>query len=136
MTESVQPLAQVFDLNTKLFRNALVDFGEAAAATRPNDHTNSVSFIAGHLVETRAWMGRYLGLEQPAPFGGALEHVKSLDEVKALPLLADIRSEWDLVSERVSGRLRAISDAELAGPSTQRFPGVAATVLGGVSFLI
>jgi len=130
------PLADLFDLNTKLFRNAITDLNEVDAATRPNGQTNSAAFIAGHLVETRAWMGRYVGLDQPPPFGGILEHVTSLDQVETVPELAEIRAEWDRVSERVSARLRSLEEAEVAAPSSQRFPGVGGTVLGGIAFLI
>ena len=77
---SLAPLADLFRLNTALFRNTLASLDEVDASARPNEHTNSAAFIGGHLVETRAWMGRYLGLDTKAPFGGVLEHAISLDQ--------------------------------------------------------
>ncbi len=134
--QALAPLGDLFSLNTKLFRNALAELDEVDATARPNGHSNNVSFIAGHLVETRAWMARYLGAETAAPFGGVLEHATSIDHIPELPKLADVRLAWDEVSRTVAGRLSTLSDTELGAPSVQQFPGVANTVLGGIAFLV
>ncbi len=134
--ETVAPLAAIFGLNTKLFLNCLDGLTDAAARTRPNQQANNLAFIGGHLVETRAWMGRYLGLETPAPFGGVLEHATGIDAVPDLPPVAEIRSAWEAVSGAVSRRLDDLTMADLAAPSSQRFPGVAATIVGGIAFLV
>ncbi len=136
MTDALGPLAEIFRLNTRLFLNAIVDLDEVDATARPNLHTNSVAFIAGHLVETRAWMGRFLGLDTPAPFGGALEHAVGIDQIRNMPKLAEIRPSWEAVSERLSARLEQLDGKTLGAPSSQRFPGVAGTVLGSIAFLI
>ncbi|MFN0177683.1 MAG: DinB family protein [Gemmatimonadales bacterium] len=129
-------LIDLFNLDTRLFGNCLADLSDAQAGLRPNEHTNSVAFIAGHLVETRAWMARYVGLDCPSPFGGVLEHATSIDQIPVLPSLEAIRAGWDEVSPRVAERLEAMTPADLAAPSSQRFPGVANTVLGGIAFLV
>ena len=136
MHTSLAPFADLFRLNTKLFRNTLAGLDEVDATARPNEHTNSAAFIGGHLVETRAWMGRYLGLATPAPFGGVLEHATSLDQIKELPKLVDIRPAWEALSETVSARLDQVTEEQLAAPGSQKFPGVAPTVLGGIAFLL
>jgi len=136
MVDALAPLAEIFGLNTRLFVNTLADLDEADAAARPTQRTNSVAFIAGHLVETRAWMGRYLGLDTPAPFGGDLEHATGIDQVKTMPRLAAIRPAWQEVSGRIMDRLDQLTVADLAQSSSQRFPGVSSTLLGGIAFLI
>lgn len=136
MPASAAALIDLFALNTTLFRNCLVDLSDAQAVLRPNQHTNSVAFIAGHLVETRAWMARYVGLDCPPPFGGVLEHATSIDQIPALPSLEAIRVGWDDVSARVGERLGAMTSVDLATASSQRFPGVPNTVLGGIAFLV
>jgi uncharacterized damage-inducible protein DinB len=136
MPDSAAALTDLFALNTTLFRNCLVDLSDAQALLRPNQHTNSVAFIAGHLVETRAWMARYVGLDCPPPFGGVLEHATSIDQVPVLPALGAIRAGWDGVSARVAERLGSMTSVDLATASSQRFPGVPNTVLGGIAFLV
>ena len=135
MLDAVAPWVDLFRLNTRLFQNAIVDLSEAEAAARPNGRTNSVAFIARHLVETRAWTGRYVGLDTPPPFGGALEHATGIDDIPELPTVAAIRSAWDDVSAVLVARLEGLTAVDLAAPSSQRFPGVAPTVLGGLAFL-
>ncbi|MGE0439976.1 MAG: DinB family protein [Gemmatimonadales bacterium] len=132
----VEPLAQVFRLNTRLFRNVLAELDEVDATARPNGQTNSVAFIAGHLVESRAWTARYLGADVPAPFGGALEHAASLADVARLPRLGEIRSAWDAVSDPFERRLAEVGAPELDAPGSERFPGVDGTRLGGLAFLL
>lgn len=136
MPDSAAALVDLFALDTKLFRNCLVDLSDAQAVLRPNQHTNSVAFIAGHLVETRAWMARYVGLDCSSPFGGVLEHATSIDQIPVLPSLEAIRAGWDDVSPRVAERLGSMTSVDLAAQSSQRFPGVAPTVLGGIAFLV
>ena len=135
MHQGLAPLADLFRLNTKLFRNTLVGLDEVDGTARPNEHTNSAAFLGGHLVETRAWMGRYLGLDTKAPFGGGLEHATSLDQIEALPTLSEIRSEWETLSELVSACLDDLTEERLSGTGGQKFPGVA-PMLGGISFLL
>ena len=136
MTPALAPWADLFRLNTKLFRNTLANLDEVDATARPNEHTNSAAFIGGHLVETRAWMGRYLGLDTQAPFGGVLEHATSLEQITELPTVAQIRLQWETVSAVVSAGLEQLTSEQLAGPGTQKFPGVAPTLLGGIAFLL
>lgn len=127
--------SDLFRLNTTLFVNCLVDLTDSQARTRPNGTTNSVAFIAGHLVETRAWTCRYLGAPCPPPFGGALEHATGIDQIAELPSLEAIRTGWAEVSGLLVGRLAGMEPDRWDAPSSQRFPGVAGTVLGGVAFL-
>ncbi|MGE0552069.1 MAG: DinB family protein [Gemmatimonadales bacterium] len=137
MHPTLAPLAMVYAMNTRLFENCLDGVGEELARARPNDRTNSISFIAAHLVGTRAWMARYLGLtDEPKPFDGALEYGNSIETVGELPTVPEIRDEWDGVSERLEGRLVWLGEADLTAPSTQKFPGVPPTVIGGIAFLL
>jgi uncharacterized damage-inducible protein DinB len=81
-------------------------------------------------------MARFVGLDEPRPFDGALDYGTSIDELPALPTLAEIEDTWDEVSERLEGRLVWLSEDDLVGPAPQRFPGVPETLLGGITFLI
>lgn len=136
MVAALEPLAPLFRLNTRLFSNVLDGLTDADARIRPNGVANNVAFVAGHLVESRAWMARYLGGDEPAPFGGALEHAVTIEQIPMLPTLAAIGEAWGGISDRMDRRLDGLSDADLAGVSSQKFPGVPLTVLGGLGFLL
>lgn len=136
MHPTVAPLAVVFALNTQLFENCLEGVDEVAATARPNERTNSLAFIAAHLVDSRAWLAKYVGLEEPKPFGGLMEYGKSLDDLPVLPSLAEILEVWEGLSERLERRLVWLGEEQLSAPSSARFPGVPPTVHGGLSFLM
>lgn len=136
MDPSLVPLAALLRLNTGLFLNAIADLDEVAATARPNAHTNNVGFIGGHLVETRAWASRYLGLAEISPFGGVLEHAAALEDIPVLPSLAAIQAAWLDLSPRLEARLDILTVGDLMGRSSQRFPGVPETMLGGIAFLL
>lgn len=136
MIDTVAPLAATFDLHTTLFRNCLAGVDGEMALRRPNATTNSIAFIAGHLVESRAWMGRYLGLDLAPPFGGALEHATAIEQIPVLPTPEELLGGWDQVSGPVAARLAGLTGTDVAAPTPQRFPGVTPTVLGGIAFLV
>jgi hypothetical protein len=136
MDPALAPLAALFDLHTRLFHNAVDGLTEVEAAARPGPDSNSVGFVAAHLVETRAWMARYLGLAEPPPFGGLLEKARSIADVPALPELEVIRAAWDQTGRAVAERLAALGPADLDRLGEPAFPGVPATVLGGIAFLV
>jgi len=137
MHPTLAPLAMVFAANTRLFLNCLDEVSDEVASRRPNEHTNNIGFIAAHLVDSRAWMARYIGLaDEPKPFGGALEYGSSIETVERLPTVEVIRSEWDGISERLETRLVWLTEDDLAAPSPQKFPGVPPTVMGGIAFLM
>jgi uncharacterized damage-inducible protein DinB len=136
MDAALAPIVALYDLHTRLFLNTLADVSESDAARRPGPDSNPVGFIAAHLVDTRAWMGRFLGERVPPPFAGLLEGAKGIADLPVLPGLAAIRSAWSEVTGVVGARLEALDAAGLGAPSEQRFPGVPATVLGGIAFLV
>ncbi len=136
MVDGLVPTAELFALHTRLFINTIADVDDQGAVVRPNDRTNSIAFIGGHLVETRAWMGRLVGLETPAPFGGRLEHETGIDQIPVLPAIAAIREQWKELSRTIEARFDGVTDADLSAPSGQRFPVVVGTIRGALTFLM
>jgi uncharacterized damage-inducible protein DinB len=136
MNPALEPLAALVDLNTALFRNCLAGVDDDQALARPSKGTNNIAFIAAHLVDARAWMARYIGLDEPKPYGGSLDYGSSIDELARLPTLAETMAAWSGVSERLRARLQQLGGSDLAAPSSQRFPAVPETVLGGLAFLV
>ncbi len=136
MIQALAPMAAVFALNSRLLENCLDGVTEAEAQGRPNDRSNSVAFIAAHLVNTRAWMIRYLGGDEPEPFGGALAYGTAIDSAARVPSLDETLDAWDEISERLETRLATCTAAQLAAPSPEQFPGVPPSVLDGLGFLL
>jgi len=136
MIQALAPMAAIFALNTRLFENCLEGVAEADAQRRLDDRTNSLAFIAAHLVDTRAWAIRYVGGDEPAPFDGALAYGTTIDAVSRVPTLEQILDAWDEIGERFEARLATCTAEQLAATPSQQFPGVPPTVLDGLGFLL
>ena len=131
------PLAAGFRLHTRLFLNCLNGLDDATARTRPNPHTNSIAFIALHLVDVRHYTVGVAGGSAPAnPFAGVLTEVRSIEELAACPPLAEIQAAWAAVSAALEETLEAIGGETLAAESPQRYPVSDGTVAGGLAFLL
>lgn len=129
-------LGPVAALHTRLFLNVLDTMGDEAAGARIAAGTNSAAFIAAHLVDSRAWAARLLGVDLPAPFGGAVAYGRSMDDLERVPTLGEIREEWLAVSPVLEARLAALTPEDLAGRAAQRFPIDDATLAGTLAFLL
>ncbi|MGD8698503.1 MAG: DinB family protein [Gemmatimonadales bacterium] len=136
MNEQVAPLWEILALNTRLFRNSLADVDDEAAQSRPGSGTNNMTFIAVHLLDARAWLARYLGLEYHHPFEAELASVSSVDEVERFPPLESIITAWDEVSARLGEHLRSVADEDIGRESELEFPVGDRSVLGGMAFLL
>jgi hypothetical protein len=136
MSERVAPLREIMALNTRLFRNTLSGVDDASAQVRPGPEANNMTFIAVHLLDARAWMTRYLGIQYRHPFEDELANVSSIDDVERFPSLVPIIADWNEVSERLSERLASLTEEEMARESEQEFPISDRSVLGGLAFLL
>ena len=125
-----------FELNTRLFLNALEGVSDDEAVRRPNDRINSMSFIAAHLVDVRHYTLAYLGASSHNPLATLLRDVGSIDDVRALPDIEKLRSYWREVSRELESCIAGIGDETLMSASSQSFPIDDATVLGGIQFLL
>lgn len=123
-------------LHTHLFRRCLEQMTEEQARIRLEGRTNSAAFVAAHLVDSRTWTCRMLGLELPEPFGGAIVYGTSIEDVTELPGLEEILDEWKAVSAVLEGRVQALTAEELARPASQRFPVEDPSVAGALGFLL
>lgn len=128
MIPLVAPHHAVLRLNTRLYLDCLEGVDDAVAAHRAGPATNSMGFLALHLLDARSHLGWLVGAEAAHPFAAMLEGVRGIDEMEALPPLDEVRAAWERVSAAV--------EARLAAPSPGGYPVEDATVLGGIAFLL
>jgi uncharacterized damage-inducible protein DinB len=129
------PLAGILELNTTLLLNCLDGLSEDEAGRRLSGGGNSIAFLAAHLADSRHVLAA--ALEQPLenPLAGALGGARSIEQVRALPLLDELRSIWITVSAHLQAVLASMTAETLERPAAQRFPVSDSTVLGMVAFL-
>jgi uncharacterized damage-inducible protein DinB len=126
------------DLNTDLVLNCLDGLSEADAAARLAPATNSIAFLLAHIADARFFAAKLLGRPLENPLEAALSGVTSIDEVKSLPSLGELRGIWVAVSGHVRQCVEDATPAQWAGPSGSQyaFPVADQTLLGAVAFLV
>ena len=137
MNPAVRPLISTLELNTRLLLNALDGVSEDHARMRPNERTNHALFLACHLVDSRHYLARALGLESESPFKAMLEGADGIDDVKEYPSLDRVRQAWKDVGNRLSSHIAGLeaSDLEKAPPFAFPIEG-GGTLLGCLAFLV
>ena len=88
MDPRVAPLTETLRLNTKLVRNCLDGIDDTQARVRPAAGTNSMAFVAAHLANSRFFLLRQLGGEEPSPLGRYRDKAKTEDDLAHNPTQA------------------------------------------------
>ena len=136
MESQVAPLASLFDLNTDLLVNCLDGLSDIDAQRRLETGGNSVTFLAGHLTESRHFLVTRLGHPLSNPLARYLADVRSIEEIQSWPSLEEIRPAWLAVSAHLQSVLGELTSAELAEPNSHQFPVSDSSRLGMIAFLV
>jgi uncharacterized damage-inducible protein DinB len=135
MVEAIAPLHEMAKLNTRLFLNCLDGVDDAMARKRPNADTNSIGFLACHILHARYYLASYVGLESVNPFHELFDSARDVNDLE-VPPLDELRSAWSELSAQLIDSLPGVSEAELGRDSGQEFPVDDGTVRGAVAFLV
>lgn len=86
----------IFSINTSLFSNCLDGVTEDQAIQKISSNTNSLKWLAAHVVWARYQISALMG-NPPAnnPFDGLFENFRPHEESDDLKSLAEIKQEWD-----------------------------------------
>src|ERR1700712_209497 len=84
----------IFNLNTRLFINALSGITEEQALERISDHNNPVNWLAAHTVGARYGVIAMLGKAVIKPYEGLFEKFKPFDPSLDYGSLAKAKAEW------------------------------------------
>ena len=104
---SLLQIHQLLEVHTRLYHN--VNEGmDNHLLERPNEMTNHVAWLAGHLVSARYLMLNALGLDVQEPYPGLFAQGKGLEQGADYPDLQTLRKCWSEVSGIL---LKAVADA-------------------------
>lgn len=126
----------IFNLNTRLFLNALEGVTEAQAKERISGHNNPLNWLAAHTVWARYNTCAMLG--KPAaknPYDGLFENFKPFDATANYGTLADAKAEWQKASELLKEALASVTEEHLAADCPLKSPIGDFTFAGTVTFL-
>jgi hypothetical protein len=136
MAKSIYHPQLIFNLNSRLFVNALAGVTEEQAKERISDHNNPVNWLAAHTVWARYNTCAMLG--RPAeknPFDGLFEKFKPFDAATDYGTLAQAKAEWEKATALLNEALAGVSEEHLAAECPLKSPTGDFSFGGTVSFL-
>jgi len=120
------PIAMIFSFNDDLVLRALEGLTQDELWKAPTDRNNSMFWVAGHVVQTRAMVLQLLGEPVDRGWGKLFDRgapAPTIGEVNRYPSRKDIEREMRDVSPRLRAKLASLSDEYLAGPARMQLPG-------------
>jgi uncharacterized damage-inducible protein DinB len=135
MDPRVAPLARVLRLNAQLLVNCVDGLSDEQADTRVLPAVNSVSFLVAHLTDARYTLLGVLGGVAENPHATLLADARGIDDVPALPPLAELVEAWWTVDGALASRLAAVTAEALDERAPHSYPGGDPSVLGTLAFL-
>lgn len=129
-------LSEMLRRNTRLFLNCVSDLPPDRSGTRAGESTNSIEFLALHLVDVRFYLARYLEILAEHPYAELLEGAERIQDIDVFPPLADLIGQWERISDILHEGLERINASDLRRESDQRFPLSGQTVESGILFLL
>jgi hypothetical protein len=136
MAKSMYQTEIIFNLNTRLFLNALEGITEAQAKERISDHNNPLNWLAAHTIWARYNTCAMLG--RPAaknPFDGLFENFKPFDAATDYGTLANAKTEWNKASELLKEALATVTEEHLAADCPFKSPSGDFSFGGTIAFM-
>lgn len=134
MPSSIYHLEMIFNLNDRLFLNALAGVTEEQADERVSDHNNPLRWVAAHTVSARYNALFFVGKPVANPYNSLFENFRAYDPALSYPSLDEIKSKWKDVSALLKEALASVSDEHLVADSNIKTPIGDFTNGGTISF--
>ncbi len=135
MDTGIAPLAAIFDLNTDLLANCVLDVTDAQANERLAGGGNSIAFLVAHVVDARHFLAELLGAPLPNPVGLVLADIQTIEDVTQMPALAELLEAWRRISTHLRTVFERVHASRLEARSEHDFPMHGMTVRDAVAFL-
>lgn len=135
MDARLEPVLAILSLNAAAFHKALADVDQESAERRPNDRTNSLAYVACHVLDARFYLMRACGHDMTNPWQELFDAARTVEDLKEFPPLYEIRTVWDEVHEATVGHLGELSAAELSADASHGFPIDDPSLVGVITFL-
>jgi len=129
------PVAGMYQVVSQLMEKAFSDVKEEHLHARPNEHTNSLHWIFGHLIDARYEVARSLGASAEHSFGKIFSMGEEVTDPADYPSLVELQESFKKITTVLDERFKAITEAGYAAEAENAFPGQAKTVAGCVTFL-
>jgi len=128
--------SQNFNTNASFLKQGLAGLNDADWLTRPNDHSNHILWIVGHLAWSRSMVLGRLGDKWTKPWMCLYARGAKCVESQDAPTPAEMMEAWEESCSRLHAALEAASDDMLDAPAPQPGPPSAdGRLCGTVNFM-
>jgi uncharacterized damage-inducible protein DinB len=131
----LKPLIGVLSINNAMYLRALAGMDQESAERRLNARTNSLAFVACHVLDARYYLMRMCGHEMTNPWREMFDAAQDVSDMKEFPPVYELATVWDEVHEATMAHLEGLSAADLDADSSHGFPFEDRSVLGVITFL-
>ena len=135
MKKQLYYLELIFNLNERLFINALAAVTDEQAKQRLSDHNNPLNWLATHTAWARYNMAGLLGQAVENPYNGYFEGFKPFEESMKFDPIEKIKEEWNKASVLLRTGLATVTETHLAAEGPFKNPAGDQTIAGTIAFL-
>ena len=127
--------AENYRFNSDFLVKMVSDLDQEEWLRHPNETSNHIAWIVGHVIWTRKMLLGRLGMEWSRPWLDMFARGAKLDETAAYPAKEELLDAWRETSGVLAGVLDSVSAEILAQPATQGPPSADGKISGIVNFL-
>ncbi len=135
MAKAIYHSEVIFNLNSRLFLNALEGVTEEQAKERISNHNNPLNWLAVHTVWARYNIAALMGKPGNNPYNGLFEGFKPFDPNYQYATLAEAKAEWQKATELLKEALATVTEEQLAADAPFKNPTGDSTINGTIAFL-
>ncbi|MEO8769346.1 MAG: DinB family protein [Ferruginibacter sp.] len=135
MASSIYQSELIFNMNERLFLNALDGITDSQAKERISENNNPLTWIATHTVWARYNMLMFLGKPVKNPYEGMFEGFRPYDKNDQYPTLEALKADWKKASTLLRDAIHSVSEEYLAAESPLKSPIGDFTNGGTIAFL-
>lgn len=135
MDPSLNGVATILALNTRLFVNCLDGVTDDQLRVQPAPEVNNIGLLACHLVDARCYLMKLVDVDVADPFGGRLDSVQKVTDMTWYPSVDELTAWWRGLAPKLDACLETLSAVDLAKPVDIPFPTDDRSVRGAIAFL-
>lgn len=129
-------LAKTFQTNSFLLNKAVKDMSEEHITKRPNDNTNPIQFLIGHITLYRYHACKLLGNEMKYKHTEHFQMGAQPKDASNYPSVAEMVAEWNVISKKLDDILESSSEEDLANAFEHKYPIGEQNIGGAMSFIM
>ena len=121
---AVAPIALIFAFSDSLVLQALADLTPEQLWRPLTSSNNSLLWVAGHIVQTRAKVLQIVGEQVETGWGTLFDRGAKIGNPKEYPTGSEVARVMSEISPRLHSALAALDDEQLNRPASLTIPGL------------